>query len=318
MDSERPPPEDYDTGADWPDNTPSRYGGPVGDPLAVVRNVAFPIAMRGYAREEVDAFIAEVSEVIAELDATRSPESAVRSALDRVGEETSGILQRAQETADAVTARSRVQADDRVQAAEREARAVRSEAETRVEELDADIEALWSERAKLIEEIRSLADELMSVATAAQRLRPPESLAERGARLGVSDSTTADMAAFEGAGETAGDEPGGTEDEEFGHADDVFVADAGAQPPAGEQPPAEEEQFAGTEFGHEEDDYAAETDPALSDEEGGHYAAEDDPLEPAGEGLGDEAPPVPADEERAGEEDDPTLDFEPPDPERPR
>ena len=178
MDEPRPDSETRELGTAAGDFAP-RVGDAAPDPLALVRDADFPIVLRGYAREEVDAFVAQVSALIAELDASRSPESAVRAALDRVGEETSGILQRARETADEITARSRAQADDRVQAAEREARSLRAEAEARAEELDADIEALWAERARLIEEVRRLSDELTAVAVAAvERMPPPGSAGE--------------------------------------------------------------------------------------------------------------------------------------------
>ena len=73
-----------------------------------VRDVTFHTSVRGYERREVDRYVQRVNRVIAELEIARSPESAVRHALDRVGEQTSGILQRARETADEIihTARS--------------------------------------------------------------------------------------------------------------------------------------------------------------------------------------------------------------------
>src|SRR5437764_10365622 len=77
-----------------------------------VRNVSFPTAVRGYERREVDRYVQRVNRVIAELEITRSPESAVRHALDRVGEQTSGILQRARETADEIIHTARSEAED--------------------------------------------------------------------------------------------------------------------------------------------------------------------------------------------------------------
>lgn len=179
------------------------------DPLAVVRNVAFPIVLRGYAREEVDAFVAEVSELIAELDANRSPESAVRAALDRVGEETSGILQRAQEAADALTGRSSIQADDRLEQAEHDAQAIRAEAEARAEELDQDIESLWGERARLIDEVRRLADELTRVATAAADRMPAPPTEDAARSTHPPDDTTRDLPAFVARDDEVSDEDEG-------------------------------------------------------------------------------------------------------------
>lgn len=185
----------------------SSYAASLEDPLAVVRNVAFPIVLRGYAREEVDAFVADVSELIAELDANRSPESAVRAALDRVGEETSGILQRAQEAADALIGRSRIQADDRLEQAEHDAQAIRAEADARAEELDQDIESLWNERARLIDEVRRLSDELTRVATAAAERMPAPPTEDAARPAEPPDDTTRDMPAFGALGDEVGGEP---------------------------------------------------------------------------------------------------------------
>ena len=86
-----------------------------------VREVDFGIAMRGYDRAAVDRYVEQVNQLIAELEISSSPESAVRRALEEVSEETGGLLQRAHETAEEITARSRAKADDRLQLANMEA-----------------------------------------------------------------------------------------------------------------------------------------------------------------------------------------------------
>ena len=80
--------------------------------IAQVRDAVFPLALRGYDREAVDAYVKRVNRLVTDLEASRSPEAAIRRALDQVGEETSGILQRAQQTANEITERSRGSADD--------------------------------------------------------------------------------------------------------------------------------------------------------------------------------------------------------------
>src|SRR4051795_4046425 len=102
--------------------------------IAGVRDVSFPIVMRGYDRAAVDAYVTRVNRIIAELQVSRSPQSAIRHALDQVSEETRGILERAHETAEDITARSQVQASDRLERAEGEARTVIRDAEARVRE----------------------------------------------------------------------------------------------------------------------------------------------------------------------------------------
>jgi DivIVA domain-containing protein len=168
--------------------------------IAELRTVNFPTAMRGYEREAVDAYVSRVNQLIAELQITAAPESAIRHALEQVTDETKGLLERAHETADEITRRSRAQADDRLQRAEREAAEVRQAAEEdarqlrdgaedyarslresagqearelreraqreareiteagedRLHELQADADAIWEERARLLDELREL------------------------------------------------------------------------------------------------------------------------------------------------------------------
>src|SRR5215203_5858825 len=142
--------------------------------------------MRGYDREAVDRYVSRVNQVLAELQITAAPESAIRHALEQVTDETKGLLERAHETADEITRRSRSQADDRLQRAEREvqelhdaseqearelraeaARDVRDAAEARVAELEADARAILEERARLISELRDLVRRLGEVAEGA-------------------------------------------------------------------------------------------------------------------------------------------------------
>src|SRR4051794_37184620 len=92
-----------------PQPPPGRESDPAG-----LRQPDFPIVMRGYDRAAVDAFVERVNRAIADLQVGRSPQSAIRHALDQVGEETRGILERAHDTADEITARSRAQAAERV------------------------------------------------------------------------------------------------------------------------------------------------------------------------------------------------------------
>ena len=124
--------------------------------IAELRDVQFSSAMRGYDRDEVDRFVARVNQVLAELQITAAPESAIRHALKQVSEETQGILERAHETDEEITRRSRAQADDRLQQAEAEARGLREAAEARVAELEADVQRILAERARIIEELRDL------------------------------------------------------------------------------------------------------------------------------------------------------------------
>ena len=146
--------------------------------IAELRDVQFPAALRGYDRAEVDRFVARVNQVLAELQITAAPESAIRHALKQVSEETQGILERAHETAEEITGRSRSQADDRLQQVDVEARKLREAAEARVAELEADVQRILAERARIIEELRDLVRRLGAFAEAAagrDPSRPPPS-----------------------------------------------------------------------------------------------------------------------------------------------
>jgi DivIVA domain-containing protein len=149
--------------------------------IASVRNVSFPVALRGYDRDAVDAYVRDVNRIIAELQVGRSPQSAIRHALDQVSEETRGILERAHETADEITARSRAQADDRLQWAEREAREAIAGATARVHELEGDAERVWQERQALIDDVRRVAEDLTHIADDAGVRFPAEPEAETAA-----------------------------------------------------------------------------------------------------------------------------------------
>jgi DivIVA domain-containing protein len=142
--------------------------------LAELRQPGFPVALRGYDRDAVDAYVERVNRIIADLQIGRSPQSAIRHALDQVGEETRGILERAHDTADEINARSRAQASERLQRAEREAAEAIDAAEARVRVLDADADDVWRERKRLIDDVNRVAAELSELADAANRRFPAE------------------------------------------------------------------------------------------------------------------------------------------------
>ena len=134
----------------------------------------FPVVMRGYDRVVVDTWREEIADLIERLEQRQPREAAVKRALDEVGRETAAILQRAHEAAEEITSRSRAQADGRLRRAEGEAEIATREAEERVAHLEADALAIWEERARLIEDMRQLADEVLGVADRAlDRISPP-------------------------------------------------------------------------------------------------------------------------------------------------
>ena len=141
------------------------------DAVAAV-HADFPVALRGYDRVAVDAYVKQTSRLVAELQATRSPEAAVRRALERVGEQISGILQRAHDTAEEITAQSRREGADRLEHARIEADEIVATAHQQVKDLDADTDRIWVERHRIVDDARELAQQLMLLADSAAERFP--------------------------------------------------------------------------------------------------------------------------------------------------
>ena len=118
---------------------------PAGAPRTAVpediRDVSFHSGVRGYDRRQVDRYVQRVNRVIAELEIASSPQSAVRHALDRVGEQTSGLLQHARETADAIVRTARAEAEDTVARAKDEASDITADAGAEADKIAAEAEA---------------------------------------------------------------------------------------------------------------------------------------------------------------------------------
>ncbi len=77
------------------------------------------------------------------------------------------MLRRAHDTAEEITAQSRRDADDRLQSAHREAEQIVAAARDRLRLLDRDTDGIWEDRRRIVEDMRELAEELLSVADSA-------------------------------------------------------------------------------------------------------------------------------------------------------
>jgi DivIVA domain-containing protein len=78
---------------------------------AELRNVSFPISVRGYDRRAVEAYVRRVNRIIAELEVSRSPQAAVSHAVERVAEQTKAVLGEAKESAEKIIATARGEGD---------------------------------------------------------------------------------------------------------------------------------------------------------------------------------------------------------------
>ena len=179
-----------------------------------IRERTFPVAVRGYDRHAVDAFVQEMAQLVTELEGLQSREAVIQRALDQVGEETAGILQRAHETADEIASRSRAQAEGRIQRADREAEITRRDSDAYAEQVVVDTRILWEERKRLIEDVRQLADEVLATADdAIERVQLPEPLREAEAESAPADPPTAEVELDLLPGGAGEGEPGLPEDE---------------------------------------------------------------------------------------------------------
>ncbi len=210
------------------------------DPLSVV-NADFPTALRGYERVAVEEYVRRTRQLVAELQATRSPEAAVRRALERVGEEITGILQRAHETAEQITVQSRRDAEDRLEQARQEAGHIAGAAEQRVRDLDADTDRIWLERQRIVADAEELAAQLLALAKTAGERFPAdgESGAAGAAPAGYDqdeDETRPQEPSYAGADDAEYDEGLAYRDAEAESAEDVGPGPADVEETVAFQP----------------------------------------------------------------------------------
>jgi DivIVA domain-containing protein len=124
----------------------------------------FPTALHGYDRDAVDAHLAAIEREMADLRAQRLPAPAVQAEIERVGEETSAILRVAHEQAAEIVRRARAEAERCVSDAAANAVAMTEDAKRNLRQLDSETDAVWAERGRLIEDVRSVATALFSLA----------------------------------------------------------------------------------------------------------------------------------------------------------
>jgi DivIVA domain-containing protein len=124
----------------------------------------FPTALHGYDRGAVDAHLAALEREMDDLRSHRLPAPAVEAEIERVGEETSAILRVAHEQASEIVRRARTEAERCVSDAAANAVAMTQDAKRKLRQLDTETDAVWAERGRLIEDVRSVATALFSLA----------------------------------------------------------------------------------------------------------------------------------------------------------
>jgi DivIVA domain-containing protein len=117
-------------------------------------NVSFPMSVRGYDRHAVEAHLKRVNRVIAELKVRASPRAAVTHALEQTEQQVSGLLQRARETGEEITASARQEGEEITAVAKAEA------AELLVN-VSAEADGIKAEAEKLIADARTEAEDTL-------------------------------------------------------------------------------------------------------------------------------------------------------------
>ena len=134
----------------------------------------FPVVRSGYDRDAVDAYLNELEQEIDELRANRSSDDAVSTEIKRIGEQAAAILQTAHQQAAETTRKAREEAEKCLSDAAANAISMKDEAKSKLRELDTETDAVWRERSRLIEDVRSVATTLFSLAEEATERFPSE------------------------------------------------------------------------------------------------------------------------------------------------
>jgi vacuolar-type H+-ATPase subunit H len=131
----------------------------------------FPLAREGYDRAIVDQRFAELEQEVVELDREladlRGPaplKGEVAAEIDRIGKQVSAILIAAHESANETRRRAEAEAEDLIAYAERRVRTITEDANRELRRLQDEIASVRSERERLLDDTRKIADGLRALA----------------------------------------------------------------------------------------------------------------------------------------------------------
>jgi DivIVA domain-containing protein len=137
------------------------------------RSARFPLALRGYDRDAVDAHLARLETENALLREQVGPPMSITEEIERLGEQTASILVVAHDKAHETARNAHAQAARAVSDAARDAERITAEAERRLRELDDETDAVWRERERLLDDVREVSVTLASLADNASARFPP-------------------------------------------------------------------------------------------------------------------------------------------------
>ncbi len=132
----------------------------------------FPMAPFGYNRTAVDEHLSRLEAELDQLRAKHVPMASITEELERIGEQTASILVVAHDQAHETTRIAQEQAERCVADAAANAVQITAEAKDKLRELDAETDAIWRERERLLEDVRVVSAALSNLATQASERFP--------------------------------------------------------------------------------------------------------------------------------------------------
>jgi len=133
----------------------------------------FPLAPFGYNRTAVDEHLAGLERELEELRSKHAPMASITDELERIGEQTASILVVAHDQANETTRLAQEQAERCVADAAANAVQMTADAKAKLSDLDAETDAVWRERERLLEDVRVVSAALTNLADQASERFPP-------------------------------------------------------------------------------------------------------------------------------------------------
>jgi len=149
----------------------------IGNVTPRVEDSRFPVSPIGYHRGTVDERIATLERELDELRNESSPVS-ITEEIERLGEQTASILVVAHDQAHETTRQAQEQADRCIADAAANAVAMTEQAKRQLRELDNETDTVWRERARLLDDARSVGLSLIALAEEGLERFPEETKAQ--------------------------------------------------------------------------------------------------------------------------------------------
>lgn len=132
----------------------------------------FPVVRHGYDPDLVEEYLVELEREL--LEARAATNVSVDEEIARIGEQTASILKVAHEKALEMSRQAEVEAETERSRAAVDAARMRRDAEAKLAQLDADTDAIWRERERMLEDARSVATALFTLIDEAAERFPAE------------------------------------------------------------------------------------------------------------------------------------------------